>query len=104
MSRRSRMYPVNAMDDVQSLSLFREGFLSGINYAIDSIEQEIKLDNEQRECMFREGFLSGIIYAIDSIKHEIALDKDPDTLLEDIMLRLSDAVIREQYEVSNGFQ
>ena len=63
-----------------------------------------QMDDEQREYMFREGFFYGIIYAIDEIKHEIALDHDSDITLENIMLKLSNELIREKYEASSGFQ
>ena len=63
-----------------------------------------QMDDEQREYMFREGFICGIIYAIDEIKHEIDLDHDSDITLENIMLKLSNELIREKYESSAGFQ
>lgn len=62
------------------------------------------MEDEQREYMFREGFFYGIIYAMDEIKHEIDLDHDLEISLENIMLKLSDEVIREKYNAMPRLQ
>lgn len=64
----------------------------------------MSMDDDQQEHMFREGFFYGIIYAVDEIKHQMDLEHDLEITLENIMLKLSDEIIRDKFNAAPRLQ